>query len=334
MSRQNLIALFLFSLLAACSDGTLESVFEDEEIGLEPSVDTSKLLEPKDTPPNSGIQDHSLFFAVSEDGDNWERSPKGSILKTASVPNLLLLAKDVGDFKAGTLISHFVDASEIDDGGEERIGYITSEDEGATWSDLEIITLDDLPEDFIPVDPSVVQLEDKRLRLYFFDAAANVNLLKGETADSTFYSAVSEDGETFTFEGEIYSSDVSIITDPEVFWFEDSWLLYNPAFVKNKPWGPGEGQIQISKSKDGTNFEYLTTIDFEGIPGVMVEGGIISLFGCSKDGITRIFSEDGLSFDTSEVETLNPKLSGCDPDPVQLENGTYVMMLKDSEKTK
>lgn len=315
--------LLLSLLLSACSSGIEE--IDEQEVGTEPSVDTSSLGTPEG--PTSGVQDHELYFAVSEDGDNWEVTTEETILEMASVPNLLLLKEDVGDFEAGTLISHFVDASEFHDWGDERIGYITSEDNGETWSDRELITIEGKPEELTAVDPCVVQLPDGRLRLYFFDFTANKNLLAGEATDPTFYSAISEDGLTFEFEGEVYSSTAALITDPEVLWYEDRWLLYNPVFESDEGMQSGENKIHVSESTDGTDFEYLTTIDFQGIPGVMEEDGTVTLFGCSRGGITRVTSTDGIEFDLDNEEVVLSS-GGCDPDPVQLPDGSYAMMIK------
>lgn len=315
--------LLLSLLLSACSSGIEE--IDEQEVGPEPTVDTSSLGTPDS--PTEGVTDHELYFAVSEDGDKWELTTEETILEMASVPNLLLLEEDVGDFEAGTLISHFVDASEMHDWGEERIGYITSEDNGETWSGRELITIEDKPEELTAVDPCVVQLSDGRLRLYFFDFSANKNLLAGEATDPSFYSAISEDGVTFEFEGEVYSSTAALITDPEVLWLDGRWLLYNPVFESAEDMKSGGGSIQISESKDGTDFEYITSIDFMGIPGVMEEAGTVSLFGCTPGGITRVSSSDGVEFDLDNVDTVLQG-GGCDPDPVQLSDGSYALMIK------
>lgn len=323
MKLQLASALLFSLLLSACSEGLSE--IDEHTDSPEPSVDTSSLGTPEG--PTSGVQDHELYFAVSENGEDWEFSPDETILEMASVPNLLLLEEDVGDFEAGTLISHFVDASEMHDWGDERIGYISSEDNGETWSDRELITIEDKPEELTAVDPCVVQLSDGRLRLYFFDFSANKDLLAGEETDPTFYSAVSEDGLTFEFEGEVYSSTAALITDPEVLWYEDRWLMYNPVFETAESMQTGENSIQISESEDGTDFEYLTTIDFQGIPGVMEVDGEVSLFGCTPGGITRVTSTDGIEFDL-DAEEVVLQAGGCDPDPVQLPDGSYAMMTK------
>lgn len=332
MNRLKILSLLALLLLVSGCSGTSEETQEIEELDENETVFEESEGEgptPSETEaPTEGIKSHELYFAVSDDGETWQRSPEETILEMASVPNLLLLEQDVGDFKAGTLISHFVDASEMHDWGEERIGYITSEDNGETWSDRALITIEDLPEGVTAVDPCVVQLSDGRLRLYFFDFSANKDLLNGEATDPTFYSAISEDGLTFEFEGEVYSSTAALITDPEVLWLEDHWLLYNPVFETAESMQTGENKIQISESTDGTDFEYLTAINFQGIPGVMLEeDGTVSLFGCSKEGITRVISTNGIDFDLENEEVVL-KIGGCDPDPVQLSNGTYAMVLK------
>lgn len=326
MQRPKLISVCLTLLLAVACSGPSQDL---NTLGhdLKPISNTAPLGPAQNGGPTQGIQDHQLYFAVSEDGTNWKLSPEESILEKASVPNLLLLNHDVGNFKTGTLISHFVDASEMHDWGDERIGYITSPDNGKTWSDRALITIQNLPEGLTAVDPCVVQLEDGRLRIYFFDFTANKDLLAGNKTTPTFYSAVSSDGVTFEFEGKVYSSDAALITDPEVIWYQDHWLLYNPVVEDAESMRSGEGKIQISESRNGTDFQYLKTIDFSGIPGVLVEDGTVSMFGCNLGGITRVTSTNGTDFDL-ENEVVVLKAGGCDPDPVQLLDGSYAMMLK------
>ncbi len=315
----------LLFLVSACSDASEE--VEPEDISSSP--ETSSTTEGSSS-PTEGVTNHQLYYAASEDGETWHLSPEETILEKASVPNLILVKQNIGDFKKGTLISHFVDASEMHDWGDERIGYITSEDNGASWSEREMITIENLPERITAVDPCVVQLGDGRMRIYFFDFTANKNLLAGDETDPTFYSAVSEDGVTFEFEGEVYSSDEALITDPEVIWYGERWLLYNPVFESVESMKAGENKIQISESSDGTNFELIDTIDFHGIPGVMHENGTVSMFGCSQNGITRIQSEDGIEFDTDNVDVIL-ETGGCDPDPAKLSDGTYGLILKGFE---
>jgi hypothetical protein len=265
MSRLKIFSLVALFLISGCSNASEETQdieeLDENETVVEESTESTNTPETSTTStstetgaPTEGVKNHELYFAVSEDGETWERTTDEPILEMASVPNLLLLEQDVGDFEAGTLISHFVDASEMHDWGEERIGYITSEDNGETWSDRALITIEDLPEGLTGVDPCVVQLPDGRLRIYFFDFTANKNLLNGEDTDPTFYSAISEDGLTFEFEGEVYSSTAALITDPEVLWVKDRWLLYNPVFESAESMQTGENQIQISESTDGTDF--------------------------------------------------------------------------------
>ncbi len=317
MYTKILSLLSVLFLVAACTRTTEE--VNEPVTNLAPVVNNAS--------PTGGIQDHQLYFAVSADGDNWELSPETSVLEQASVPNLIFLQQDVGDFESGTLISHFVDASEMHDWGDERIGYITSEDDGKTWSDRALITITNLPKGITAVDPCVVQLADGRLRIYFFDFSANKNLLAGEATDPKFYSALSTDGVTFEFEGEVYSSTAPLITDPEVLWYEDRWLLYNPVFETADSMSMGKNKIQISESTTGTDFQYLTTIDVGGIPGALLENGTVSLFSCDMGGITRVTSSNGTEFNLENTVVVL-KNGGCDPDPVQLADGSYAMILK------
>ncbi len=249
---------------------------------------------------------HELFVATSTDGETWSVKDE-SFVQHASVPDLVLLDQDVGDFNAGTLLTYFVDASDMPAGGQEEIGLMYSTDNGETWSEKEVITIVG-SEGQTPVDPSIVQLEDGSLRLYYFDLSTT----RSSSGEFVMYAAYSNDGKTFSVEQAVFTS-TTLMTDPEVILFNDAWFMYF--------W---MGTIVVATASDGLNFAYVDDTGLVGIPGAAVVNDEVYLYGCSGS-VIRATSSDGITFSTEEKVI---EMSLCDPAPVFLDDGSFVMIVK------
>ena len=312
--------LILFSLLLAFGAGCVsdETEMATTEEAAEDDVTASEATEPSDSDWENPLGNHALFVGFSDDGNDFDVNSK-TIAEQASVGNLLVLQADAGEFKTGTLLAYFVDASVMTQPGEERLALISSVDNGETWSDRTPLVLEGLPESTLPVDPSVVQLEDGSLRLYFFNfAVVSGAAQKQWNVDEphVIASAISTDGVTFVYEGE--SLQRKYVTDPEVVKFGDTWFMYLAG-------GMGNG-IPVATSTDGKTFtDTGVVIDMLGIPGSLVVGDQVSLYGCGTGGITRAVSTDGTTFSEEEVVLQVP---ACDPDPAMLSDGTLVLLMK------
>ncbi|MFA4845437.1 MAG: hypothetical protein WC654_02675 [Patescibacteria group bacterium] len=322
MNRSFILASLFLTLGAGCaSQGTDVPMEADVTTAVEEGTAIQEIAigEPSPAAPaGNGPQNHFLFFATSVDGTAWNLGDE-AIAAQASVPDLVALTQDLGSHRAGTLITYFVDASDFAQGGEERIGFLSSTDNGKTWSARSVAKIDGLPDGVVAVDPSVVQLpDDGRLRLYFYDIAEGRGQEIGSAAaQSTIYSAVSSDGETFAFEGKVYRR--SGITDPEVVLYNDTWYLFAAAQV--------EGGVDVAVSQDGTSFDDRGTVKLNGIPGSVVDGNQLKVFGCGRSGITSSTMQgyDGTEFGSSRLLFEAPV---CDPDPAILSDGTYAMVMK------
>ncbi|NQV90654.1 exo-alpha-sialidase [Candidatus Uhrbacteria bacterium] len=277
---------------------------------------------PQENQPIANLYYDHVFFATSSDGIAWSLGEE-AIAEHASVPDLLVLDKPITDYPAQTIMSYFVDASPKKEGEDERVAFITSDNNGETWSDRVIVELD--REDLLPVDPSVIQLEDGSLRLYFFDW--NAGRARGQKKPNiiyTFYSALSTDGIHFTVEDASLLSD-TLMTDPEVVLFEGSWIMY---FARHE--GDDRG-IWVATSDDGIHFADERKVDiFQGIPGAMVHNDEVYLYGCDQGGIPFATSTNAFDFlsqnNSKPVLTVNGLL--CDPSPAILPNGEFGLVLK------
>jgi hypothetical protein len=280
-----------------------------------------------------GIYDHAVFFASSFDGEEWDIG-ETAIAMHASVPELLVLDQAVGNLPAGTAMSYFVDSSPLADGLDEAVSFVTSTDDGETWSERTQIELD---EEYLPVDPSVIQLADGRLRLHFFDFTSSREV--DSNKDHIFYSAISDDGINFEIEGESLVSE-TLMTDPEVVFFDDEWFMY---FAMHE--GDNMG-VWVATSDDGITFGDPVKIDgISGIPGATVVDGVVQLYGCDG-GIVMTTSENGIDFEELPESTVSdqigpngkPFLEGpsifksdkffCDPSPAVFSDGSIGLVMK------
>ncbi|MFA6888843.1 MAG: sialidase family protein [Candidatus Woesearchaeota archaeon] len=257
-----------------------------------------------------GIYLHNVLTATSTDGETWTVNEE-PIAEHGSVPDVVQLHADLGDFSEETLLTYFVDATQSETHDAESIGMIYSTDNGETWSDRETITFENADEQ-TPVDPSIVQLDDGTLRMYYFDIAA----MRNQDSEFKIYVADSTDGKTFTTQESVYTSSTTI-TDPDVVYFNEQWFLY---FVNH-----AKAAFSIYTSDDGLTFEEVGSVQMQGIPGVVVVSDEVHLYGCGMNEFPKKISSDGITFGEQESGMT---VNGCDPSPIQLNDGSYFMVWK------
>ncbi len=245
-----------------------------------------------------------VFFATSRDGVTWTVGGT-SIVEHASVPDLLIVTAATNRFPVGTLVSYFVDATNLKENkNTEKIGYVYSTDGGKVWSNVGHVIVTGA-EDHVIVDPSVIQV-DGTFFLHYFDFTSRDG--------STFYIATSSDGQTFTLVQEAVSFD-TFVTDPEVVYYNGIWYMY---YANN-------GIMSVATSSDGYGFTFAADIFIGGIPGAIVADDIFYLYGCGYGGITRASSSDGITFSEPVLILQAPV---CDPSPAILSDGSFGLMLK------
>ena len=124
----------------------------------------------------------------------------------------------------------------------DKVAVVFSTDDGKNWTKLEPIRVANLPEGAQrPFDPTLVLLDDKRLRLYF-------TCTTPERRTPGIYSAISTNGVDYVFEpGMRFGSDGEATVDPAVVRFGKTWHLYSPVQ------GP-ETWAYHATSDDGLNF--------------------------------------------------------------------------------
>jgi len=261
---------------------------------------------------------HNTYITFSSGGKKWEQ---GSLIrKSASVPDLIQLTKNPpaggGKFKKGDLLVYFVDALTLTGPGKEQLGIISSSDSGKTWVEQDTIRLNGKKNEGAAVDPSLVQLEDGSLRLYFFGSEITSGDPARQKGKHKVYSARSSDGINFTVEDGTRFEDNNL-TDPEVIYFNDKWFMYYSVGSSSK----------LSTSADGLNFSAIniTGGDVGGVPGALALDDAVRLFGCAMEGLRTGFATDGINF---KLEQTLKEIKGCDPAAVKLLDGRYAMIYK------
>lgn len=277
----------------------------------ESTVEDPSLLQPVETTENrgSGMTGHNTYISFSDDLLDF---PEGSlVIKNASVPDVLV--------KDDEIWVYFVDTETAHQGGS-NISAVYSSDSGETWSTKVSINIDGVDEDIEPVDPSLVLLEDGRIRMYYYDFPYGG--VKQDTSD--FYAATSEDGLNFVVDQMVLSVN-SGHTDPDVVYRDNEWFLY---YVET---GDVNGGIGVAVSDDGLNFEnvdYVDALDLKSIPtAIVLENGDIRLYSClDSSGV----SKDGIHFSTDHLSKFVDGKGACDPSIDEFKDG-YVLVYKKIE---
>jgi len=261
----------------------------------------------------------SIYFATSKDGKKWTLQ-NGPVAHYASVPDLVNLNQDLLPFEKGTLLTYFVDGVQGHGTEDLELGLIYSLDLGKTWSDRLYTSMTGAPAGTIVVDPSVIQLEDGRLRLYFFDFRGK----PGSQKTYKIHSAISENGIDFVYESVVYENKEKM-TDPEIVYYNNEWYLFTASQTLTS--------MQVAISDDPLSFGQMETLREPGIPGALAVDDTLWIIGCGSKGMTLFTSKDGTTT-TLQNENLVQVGAGvnCDPSPVQLANGTFAMMFKFLDK--
>jgi hypothetical protein len=255
-------------------------------------------------PPGGGPWNNDLYIGESSDGLRFVE-PRRFVDRGGVVS----LARD----REGRLIAAFqwfpFDQPEAFD----RIAVMTSQDDGKSWSQPSPIQVLGLPEGHVrPFDPTLVPLEDGRVRLYFSGHAR-------AGRDPTTYSAVSADGMRYRFEpGVRFAVEGERVIDCAVGRLGKTWHYYAP--VQGQP---GRGYHAVSD--DGLRFTRQPDVSVPGSRhwlGCVVAAGDGLRFYGTGDGGWSATSRDGSTWQ------LDPQTRGIGADPgvARAGNGRYLMI--------
>ena len=209
-------------------------------------------------------------------------------------------------------------------GDSGHLAVLKSEDNGASWSYIDQVVMPG--NDMQPVDPSPL-FEGGRIVLYVFDGNPSNDDIH------TIYRAESDDGIQFSTPEEVYSYSEYPITDPCVI------KLPNDTYRMYLSYGTHTLSATSSDGLTFTSDDGFRT-DQAGIPGViLLPSGTYMLYGGggSNKSISSYTGTDGLNFEPVTTEAIEagtdagcetPGCELCDPHPIQLQDGSYLMTYK------
>jgi hypothetical protein len=272
--------------------------------------------------PNRGPWNSDLLLFSSHDGKTFDR-PR-TFVERAGVPCIIRATKD-------RLIAVFQWFPFHRPEAFDKVAVVFSENNGASWSQPEPITVDGLPDGAQrPFDPTLVLLKDGKLRLYF-TCTTPARPLPG------IYSAISDNGRIYRFEpGLRFGVDGEKVVDPAVARIGDTWHLYSPIephlLAADSPKDEEDRKARRPReiaggyhavSDDGLSFRRLedVTVPVRGswIGNVLSRGNELHFYGSGAGQGWLARSADGARWNLVSTALH----VGGDPSAVQLSEGEF-----------
>lgn len=202
----------------------------------------------------------------------------------------------------------------------DRVAVRSSPDGGRTWGPPAPVTIEGFPAGLQrPFDPTLAITPDGRVRLYFTSGAI---VPPGQPQALGFYSAISTDGVSYTFEPGVRFHPGTATVDCAVLWHGDLWHLVSPVLGS-----PSLGAYHAT-SADGLSFTRLPDIPGSAtgswIGNLVAVGGVLRFYGGSPQGLwhASYLPGGGWSARTTLVE-----LRGGDPAVIEAEPGRWLLIV-------
>ncbi|MBI4618150.1 MAG: exo-alpha-sialidase [Planctomycetes bacterium] len=255
--------------------------------------------------PRFGPWDSDLTLHESSDGLTFREI--GRFVERGGVPSLV---RD----STGRLVAAFQWFPFEREGAFDRVAVCISEDGGRTWTDPQPIEVEGLPESYErPYDPTLVPLDDGRIRIYFTSRDS-------DGAVQATYSAVGSDGVRYSFEPGIrFSVEDGMVIDCAVVRTGSTFHYFAPVQGAD-----GEGYHAVSE--DGLQFRRLEDVRMPGrrtwLGCAVLVNGRIRFYGTEKGAVWSAVSTDGLAWE------LEPgrRASGADPGVAPAGEGRWLMV--------
>lgn len=290
-----------------------------QELTKKKSRGPSQKMKPTIDLSRSGPWDFDvLVYSVDTNGNHQQLST----FERAGVPT-------IGVMKDGRLIAAHQWFPEDDEENFDKIAVLFSDNNGRTWTNPEAMVFEGLdPEARYPFDPTLIVLEDGRVRLYF---TYMIGSRQFNEATPGISSAISDDGIHFVKEDgwRLQVEDKPVI-DCSVCLFKNRWHLVSPFQTNNEP------KAYHAVSKDGLEFKRERDLEFDGsfkwLGCMQVMNGKLMFFGSRHHGAPPSPSDRGIPVLTSTNSTRwrsaeSVQVMGADPGVVELEDGTKVVLV-------
>lgn len=233
-----------------------------------------------------------------------------AVFERAGVPSLIRLA----DRRLMAAHQWF---PENDAAGFDKVAVRFSSDDGRAWTAPRAIEFSGLPDGYrSPFDPTLLQLPDGRVRLYFTTNTAQTF----DRGIPWIASAISTDGVRFVVEpGVRLAVATEPVIDCAVVQHRGVFHLYSP--VQSRP-----GSGYHATSRDGLTFTReadVTLLDLRWLGAAVSSGDRIRFYGTGAPGLWTATSADGAAW--SSPERL-PAV-GADPGVVEEIDGSRLVLL-------
>ncbi len=256
-----------------------------------------------------GPWNNDLKLRLSDDKKPF--GSEGTFVRAAGVPSLTRTSK-------GRLLAAFQWFPSDNQTAWDRVALSWSDDAGKKWSSPKSAVFKGLPEGYLrPFDPTVTLTEDGRIRMFFTSNTSGSRMLDDTTA---IYSAISGDGETYTFEpGARFAVKGRRAIDAAVVKLGKTWHLVVPIG------SPEEGAYHATSS-DGLKFDRQADIPSVGranwTGNLVTAGPGMCFYGCGESGLWWSYSTDGKKW--TDPTYLN--IMGGDPAVANGAKGRVVLL--------
>lgn len=237
--------------------------------------------QPRQPPPSQGPWQNDLVQRIRSESNDF--GAERVFVERAGVPSL---ARD----HEGRLGAAFQWFPADDREAFDKVAIAISADQGKTWTRPQTAAFHGLPPHLSrPFDPTLVVLDDGRIRLYFTSNPTGNRLIERDS--TAIYSAVSDNGLDYEFEpGERFGVAGERVLDCAVLRLGKTWHMYAPI-------GRPEDGAYHAESADGLTF--TRQADIPSLDGVNWTGNLVAyeqgmrFYGSSRQGLWHAFSADG-----------------------------------------
>ncbi len=308
-STARLVLVLTFALPAAAQFGPPQPPQPGQpgQPGMAPGM-----MPPGGGPGGPGPANGHLRLALLDD---FAGEPTSRLfIQGAGVPSLARL----GD---GTIVAAYQWFPMGEPDSFDRVAVQFSYDDGVSWTLPESIVVEGFPEAYQrPFDPTLVELDDGTLRLYFTSGpAAMLGLRGGPGPDTAIYRADSEDGLHYSFDPEAVwqNPDNQPTFDPAVVRVGDTWHLICP----RQPAG-----AYHATSVDGLLFHPAAEIPpargQQWIGNLVAVGDTIRFYGGGPMGLWYAEFAEGAGWSGPQAVGL----PGGDPAVLPLDDGRLMLL--------
>ncbi len=261
---------------------------------------------------------HLIFLATSTDGLTWQEQETPTLVKCSSA-DVIELDADCPAGPKGALCLYFMDGTKVRGAGDGQLSRCISTDNGKLWSEPEPLFFDGISRKVVPNNPSVVKLDDGRLRIYC-DIYVPPRTPKDDPTRVAIGSFTSRDGVRFVLD-EGYRYEGSRIGDPAVLKVGSEWIM----LVAHRD------HTRVARSADGLEFkldESIKPIDGNTPGGIALDGDSLRTYTCRSGGaiLSGVLHLRTGEFTPDEgTRVVAPAL---DPAVIRRSDGSYLMALR------